>query len=159
MFFFSSVELLLSGGALSALLACWGDKKPAVLGLMSPACWFIPPRDPSPACLYPSLFLSFSSSLVRSAAQGGVDKVVIFLSFFLKHRHFLFLSNTHTHLHWTLSPAGSLGLWKKRALWLRAACWACSKHTHSASGERSWERRGLREHRGLKTAASDPARC
>ncbi len=36
--FFSFVELLLSGEALSASLARWGDKKPAVLGLMSPTC-------------------------------------------------------------------------------------------------------------------------
>lgn len=101
-------------------------KKPAVLGLMSPACWFIPPQDPS-------LFLSFCSSLVSSAAQGGVDKVIIYFLFLAQTFSFS-LKHTHKHLHWTLSPAGSLGLWKKRALWLRAACWACSKHTHSASG-------------------------
>lgn len=152
---FILVERLLSGGALSALLACWGDKKPVVLGLMSPACWFIPPWDPSPPCPCPSLFHSFSSSLVRSMVQEEVDEVVIII--FLAQA--VSLKHTHTHLLWPLLPAGSLGLWKKRALWLRAACWACSKHTHGASGERSWERRGLREHRDLKTAASDPACC
>lgn len=103
---FSSVELLLSGGALPALLACWGDKKPAVLGLMSPACWFIPPWDPSSQCLSPSLFYSFSPSLVRSVAQGGVDKVIIII----------FIAQTVSLKHtYTLSLA-TLTSWQPRTV-------------------------------------------
>lgn len=97
----------------------------------------------------------FSFILLLSASAGEKQKKMKRKKKTQAQTFFCFIWKTHVHE--TLSPAGSPGLWKKRALWWRAACWACSKHTHSASAERSWERRGLGEHRGLKTAASDPA--
>lgn len=143
--FFPLLELPPSRGALSAFLACWGEKKKNKLvdvfhlefvSLSLPLSFFI---HPPPICLGWTETKKMKEKKQKTQAQT-------FFCFIRK-----------THVHETLSPAGSPGLWKKRALWWRAACWACSKHTHSASAERSWERRGLGEHRGLKTAASDPA--
>ena len=139
------MELQLSGKAFSDLLSCWGHKKKYLQSWFQLVDFYFKIQ-----VLHISLlvwFLSFVSTLVR--AKDAPSCI-----FFFWAQNFFYFTQKNTY---TLTQAGSFGLWKKRALWLAAACWACSKHTHSSLAERSWERRRLREHRGLKTAASEPA--
>lgn len=105
-FLFSLVEPLLSGGALSASLACWGDKKKTCSVGSNESSLLIYSKLPSPTCLPPSLFLSFSSSpLVKLAAQGGVDEVLFFfLSVSLKRT--LKLDTLTSWQPWTVEEGG-----------------------------------------------------
>lgn len=86
--------------------------------------------------------------LVRSTVQIREDKGSMYI--FVPHSYTLC----------PLSPAGSLGWRKKRALWLETACWAHSKtHPQSFRGEELGKERLGRTRGVFETAISDLVWC